>query len=153
MMKSTESFKYFTVKGELSDALITSILDINNAVFGAYQLEAFVEKVTAANNLFCAFAENEGVLIGFKIGYELSDGVFYSWVGGVRESYRQMGIAKKLQEMQEEYLVAHDYKILRTKSTNNFKPMVIFNLKNGFDIVGVENSEHGLKIMFEKELP
>ncbi len=55
--------------------------------------------------------------------------------------------------MQEDYAKQNGYKILRTKSMNHFKPMMILNLKNGFDIVKFyTNDSNQTKIVFEKSL-
>ncbi|GAL27803.1 acetyltransferase GNAT family [Vibrio variabilis] len=39
--------------------------------------------------------------IAYKIGYELSEAEFYSWLGGVSIDYRKLGIATELREQQE----------------------------------------------------
>jgi hypothetical protein len=35
------------------------------------------------------------------VGYELSDGQFYSWLGGVIPEHRQMKVASQLRQLQE----------------------------------------------------
>jgi hypothetical protein len=66
---------------------------------------------------------------------------------------RNLGIAKQLAQLQEEKVKAKGYQTLRTKSMNRFKPMVILNLKNGFDIKSVYTNDVGqTKIVFEKPL-
>ena len=51
------------------------------------------------------------------------------------------------------YLKEKGYQRIRTKSMNRFKPMMILNLKNGFDIVQVYTNDSGqTKIVFEKDL-
>ena len=40
-------------------------------------------------------------LVGFKYGYRRQKGAIHSWLGGVRESYRGQGIARRLMEQQE----------------------------------------------------
>jgi predicted GNAT superfamily acetyltransferase len=93
------------------------------------------------------------MLVGFKIGYRYNETTFYSWVGGVLLSYRQKGIAKHLAKLQEENVTTKRYSKMRTKSMNRFKPMMILNLKNGFNIVQVYTNDIGqTKVVFEKEL-
>ncbi|MGG5488391.1 GNAT family N-acetyltransferase, partial [Gaetbulibacter sp. PBL-D1] len=80
-------------------------------------------------------------LIGFKIGYKYNASTFYSWVGGVLPDYRKNGIGKQLSQLQEQAIKQKGYNTLRTKSMNRFKPMMILNLKNGFDIKSVYTNE------------
>ena len=41
-------------------------------------------------------AEEDGVLLGFKIGYEQDVDTFYSWLGGVNSRARGKGVAQSL---------------------------------------------------------
>jgi len=42
---------------------------------------------------------------------------------------------------------------MRTKSMNRFKPMMILNMKSGFDITNIYTNDVGqTKIIFEKDL-
>ena len=94
-----------------------------------------------------------GQLIGFKLGYLLDSHTFYSWMGGVKQEFRKQGVAKELALMQLEWAKAQGFSKIRTKSKNQFKPMMIFNLKQGFDIVGTElGYQDEVKIIFEKDI-
>ena len=89
--------------------------------------------------------------IGFKIGYHYDQETFYSWVGGVLRTFRNQGIAQRLAALQEQWAKKNGYIKLRTKSMNQYKPMMILNLKNGFDIKQVyTNAKRQTKIVFEK---
>lgn len=91
--------------------------------------------------------------VGFKLGYATSNKSFYSFLGGVLPEYRKKGLALKMADQQELWCRNNGFKKITTKSMNQFKPMVILNLKNGFEITGTEWDERGkLKILFEKEL-
>lgn len=37
--------------------------------------------------------------VGFKIGYELDENKYYSWLGAIDTTYRKRGIASKLMEL------------------------------------------------------
>ncbi|MCM5662342.1 GNAT family N-acetyltransferase [Galbibacter mesophilus] len=151
-MKSMEELNFFTISGKLSNDEIAFIEKVYVQIFEDYQRDSFLKRISEAKNLFSVYASLNNEVVGFKIGYETSPDTFYSWVGGVKEEYRRMGIAKKLQSIQEKYVAEKGCQKLTTKSTNKFKPMMQFNLKNGFDIVGAEPSKNGLKILFEKRL-
>ena len=85
-----------------------------------------------------AFIDN--LPAGFKLGYE-RDGYFYSWLGGVLPKYRRNGVAKKLAEVQEKWALENGYETVTFKTRNRHKAMLIFALKNGFNIIGHEKKE------------
>ena len=78
--------------------------------------------------------------VGFKVGYE-RDGFFYSWMGGILSKFRRNGIAKALADQQESWARANGYNSITFKTRNSHKGMLIFALKNGFDIVGFKEKE------------
>lgn len=92
-------------------------------------------------------------VVGFKIGYELDENKFYSWLGGVDPNYRKRGIALTLMEQQHEYLKGKGYQIVQTKTMNKWRGMLILNIKNGFDVIETYTDEKGVhKIVLEKVL-
>ena len=98
-------------------------------------------------------AEVNGELAGFKAGYE-RDGAFYSWMGGVCPKYRRQGVAKALAREQESWAKSKGYGYIRFKTRNYLQPMLIFALRNGFYIVGVEKRKdpRSNRIWLEKVL-
>ncbi|PHN05613.1 GNAT family N-acetyltransferase [Flavilitoribacter nigricans DSM 23189 = NBRC 102662] len=78
--------------------------------------------------------------VGFKAGYQ-RDGYFYSWMGGIIPEYRQLGLAAALAKRQEEWARAAGYDSITFKTRNQHKAMLIFALKNGFDIIGFREKE------------
>lgn len=94
-----------------------------------------------------------GRVVGYKIGYALDDQIFYSWLGGVRPDCRKLGIASELMRRQHADLRATGYKIVRTKTMNKWRGMLLLNIQTGFDIVATEIDPRGqLKIVLEKKL-
>lgn len=77
----------------------------------------------------------EGEAAGFKVGYEKPD-TFYSWMGGVLPLFRGKGIAKALADYQENWAKIEGYTTVTFKTRNSHKGMLLFALKNGFDIIG-----------------
>lgn len=78
--------------------------------------------------------------IGFKVGYQ-RDGYFYSWMGGVLPNFRRLRIAEKLARKQETWARAQGYDSITFKTRNQHKAMLIFALKNGFNIIGFREKE------------
>jgi len=79
----------------------------------------------------------DGVPAGFKVGYE-RDGYFYSWMGAILPAYRRLGIARQLAEQQEAWAKEKGYPHVTFKTRNRLKPMLLFALSRGFDIIEIQ---------------
>ncbi|MEM1122037.1 MAG: GNAT family N-acetyltransferase [Bacteroidota bacterium] len=79
----------------------------------------------------------DGRPAGFKVGYE-RDGYFYSWMGAILPPYRRLGLARQLAEKQEAWAKGHGYPHVTFKTRNRLKPMLIFALSRGFDIIEIQ---------------
>jgi len=100
-------------------------------------------------------ARCEGNLAGFKVGYErTSDGSFYSWMGGVLEDYRRLGIAHKLADAQDAWALNQNYNMIKFKTKNRLKAMQKFALQRGFTMIAFEPNEDAgeSKIWYERKL-
>jgi len=74
---------------------------------------------------------------GFKVGYE-RDGYFYSWMGAILPAYRRLGLARKLAEKQEAWAKENGYPHVTFKTRNRLKPMLLFAISRGFDIIEIQ---------------
>lgn len=94
------------------------------------------------------------VLVGYKVGYELTEDIFYSWLGGVIPEHRKHGVATSLLNFQEKWIRDSGYKQIKVKSMNRFPNMLNLLISKGYEIVGVEESVGSLdrKILFVKAL-
>lgn len=101
---------------------------------GPPPVEEYEQRFRGVSSLIL-IAEWEKALAGFKVGYE-RDGLFYSWLGGVLPVFRRRGIAQALADRQEEWARSQSYTSITFKTRNQHKNMLIFALRNGFDIVG-----------------
>ncbi|KAB1160542.1 GNAT family N-acetyltransferase [Tenacibaculum aiptasiae] len=132
---------------------LEELLTLYTSVFNDAITEFFLERIQTKEKVFSIIAYYNNNPVGFKIGYQYNSNTFYSWVGGVLPQYRKKGIASQLAKLQENWALQNGFKKLRTKSMNKFKPMLILNLKNGFDIIQVYTNEKGqTKIVFEKSI-
>lgn len=92
-------------------------------------------------------------LIAYKIGYQLNDNVFYSWIGGVHPDHRKKGIAQILMDEQQKLVKQQGYRVIQTKTMNKWKSMLLLNIKNDFKIIETYYDKQGLhKILLEKSL-
>ena len=58
-----------------------------------------------------------------------------------------------LMKNQHQFLKEEGYRTVQTKTMNKWRSMLIFNIKNGFDVVNTQIDSQGIhKILLEKEL-
>ncbi len=79
----------------------------------------------------------DDVPAGFKVGYERAD-YFYSWMGAILPAYRRLGLARQLAEKQELWAKDNGYPHVTFKTRNRLKPMLLFAIGRGFDIIEVQ---------------
>ncbi|MGD8112405.1 GNAT family N-acetyltransferase [Vibrio sp. TRT 21S02] len=126
------------------------------------QVDEFVRKETVASlqarldgkTHLVLVAEEQGQLLGFKIGYQLDEETFYSWFGGVAPAARNKGIAQLLLDEQESSLRKQGYQAVKVKSRNQFPAMLRLLLRNSYLIEKFEEKEPLLesRIHFVKQL-
>ncbi|ENO0725017.1 GNAT family N-acetyltransferase [Vibrio parahaemolyticus] len=116
-------------EGTLEEALqvVTRVKEFANGE----TLDSMSQRLGDKNSLILV-AENNGAIVGFKIGYELDEDTFYSWFGGVAPQARNEGVAQMLLEAQEEWVAEQGYKTLKVKSRNQFPAMLRLLLRNGY---------------------
>ncbi len=152
-MHNEVDYKLFT--GLPPEPLLTSLLELYRCVFNGGAAEDLIHELVYHNQrgpfLINLALLNEQV-IGCKIGYERKPGHFYSWLGCVDAPYRGQGVAVELMRRQHDWCVQQDYRTIRTHTYNQWRGMLLLNIKYGFDIVGTQQGKHGLLIVLEKQL-
>ena len=144
-------FDYFIIKLIPEEDVLDGILELHNVIFGT--ADDLINKMKSKPKLLVITAMNGTKIIGYKIGYELNNGKFYSWLGGVDTHYRKQGIASELMEIQHQYLKENGYNVVQTKTMNKWRNMLVLNIKSGFDVIDTYIDEKGLhKIILEKKL-
>jgi predicted GNAT superfamily acetyltransferase len=144
-----EKFSEYTPK------LVARVLEMEQKVFDSPLSEEIVSKeLEGRTDILALFAFSQDVCCGYKIGFQHSPEIFYSWIGGVVFTYRRRGIATLLMETQHAMVKAMGYKFVRTSTRNKYREMLLLNIKFGFDVTGVQKKlkETDLSIVLEKEL-
>lgn len=92
--------------------------------------------------------------VGFKIGYSLSDQVFYSWMGGILPQYRRSGLATHLMQYQENWCCQEKYRIIRVKTRAKHSGMRALLTRNRYrEIDREKRTDAGeTRLVFEKTL-
>ncbi len=118
-----------------------------------YPIEVFHERLGKRDWLGLV-AEDDGELLGFKLGYDNGDGVFYSWLGGVLPAARRRGAARLLLHAQESWVLDHGYREIWVKSRNRYRNMLMLLLSEGYQIFDIEPKEQleDNRIWFRKSL-
>ena len=92
-------------------------------------------------------------MIGYKIGYQIRDDYFESWVGGVIPAYRRQGIAKHLIEQQHRWCTEQGFSYINTLTSGDNQAMLIANLNAGYQVVGTYHDRNQtLKVILQKTL-
>lgn len=138
---------------QITDQDLTRLAPIVEAVLSSHSPN-FASKLRSHTVNYLLEATLDDHLVGFKLGYQIDQDSFYSWVGGVLPEYQNFGVASALMKAQHHWCQQAGYKKILTKTANKYKKMLQLNLKFGFDIVGTESSSdgRGLKILMEKKL-
>ncbi|MBY7796687.1 GNAT family N-acetyltransferase [Vibrio fluvialis] len=103
-------------------------------------VETLAQRLAGKRDLIL-IAEEDGQLLGFKIGYELDSETFYSWFGGVSSLARNRGVAQQLLDAQEQWVAEQGYGKLTVKSRNQFPAMLRLLLRNSYLIENFEKTE------------
>ncbi|KPM48536.1 GNAT family N-acetyltransferase [Jiulongibacter sediminis] len=120
----------------------------------SYPLNEYENRLNGKRHIIL-IAFVDGQPAGFKIGYESDkSGVFYSWMGGVIPQFRKNRLVTLLAEKQEEIAKENGFEKIEFKTRNYLKPMLIFALQRGFDIIRVEprNESYQNRIILRKQL-
>lgn len=133
----------------LSAGLWTRLSPLVDSVFGALSFEEVEARLASQKDVLILLGTFEGDVVGFKIGYGI-DSAFYSWLGGVREDRRGLGVGGELMGAQHSWASSHGYRSIVTKTLSQWSGMLGLNLKEGFQITGTEESVRGLKILMKK---
>ena len=138
-----------------AEPLQTALLDLLTQIFDNQSRPELLAELTyqqthSGLHIWLAIADEQ--VVGCKLGYERNPGHYYSWLGGVRPDFRGRGIAAELMQRQHDWCRQHHYHTLRTHTYNQWRLMLILNLRFGFDIIGTVQGKHGLMIVLEKKL-
>lgn len=145
------SFDYFIFHSMPDGDILDGIIELHKVIFGT--TEDLINKMKSKQQLLVITAMDGKKVIGYKMGYEIDDIKFYSWLGGVDPIYRNLGIASTLMDKQHQYLKGKGYYVVQTKTMNKWRSMLVLNIKNGFDVIDTYTDENGLhKIILEKNL-
>jgi len=98
------------------------------------------------------YAEENDRLIGFKIAYATRSKRLYSWLGGVLPEYRRRGVGQALMDFQHAWAKERGYLNVETGTIKNNVPMMMLNLRSGFEIIGTYSRAGKTRVLMAKRL-
>jgi predicted GNAT superfamily acetyltransferase len=144
-----------------SEPQMGQLLDLLAQIFTNQSREEWLadltSKATTNSGFQLLLAVVDDQLVGCKVGYAYNSAsnessTFYSWLGGVSPDFRGKGLAGELMRRQHEWCKECGYSAIRTHTYNQWRDMLILNLKHDFQIIGTKPGKHGLTIVLEKAL-
>ena len=126
-----------------------------NAIFNPQVDRSFFDRRLEHHpEVLVLVAQLDGQPVGFSCGYELRPSTYYTWLCGVVPDARRMGIATQLMAAVQAWAIEHRYEMARFECYNQHRPMLLFAIKNGYDIVGVrwDARTAGNHVIFERQL-
>lgn len=124
------------IRGPVSQEQIEPLYDLFTQAFDTPPSESFQQRLNEKNDLSILLVHENAQLIGFKIGYRKSLGVFFSWLGAVDKNHRRRGIARSLLHHQHQLCAERRYKEIQTEADGSNRAMIILNLQEGFEVYG-----------------
>jgi GNAT superfamily N-acetyltransferase len=137
------------------DKLLPQALELYNGMFRPRrEVDFFKRRFMGRYNVLTLIARMDDRPVGFWVGFELKPGMFYHWLGGVRQGVLRHGVGRQLQEAQQAWAKDHEYEYIRCECMNHQREFVHFAIEVGYDIVGVRwDSTHADNlIVFEKNI-
>ena len=134
---------------EITDLSAIAKLELRIPEFdGPYTLQKIQKRLE--NRKFLALvAKSAGEIVAYKVGYGETESRFYSWIGGVLPEHRRKGWATELLRYQEQWCREQGYREINVWTANRYRTMLIFLLKEQYEIYAVANDS---KVLMRKVL-
>lgn len=116
-------------------ALYRGVVDLHREAFES-DLTVLVEELSYRKDVLLLVAHDDDRVLGYKLGHRFEPRVYFSLTGAVTESARRQGIAKALMERQHAWCQEQGYLAVRTETKNEHRAMLLFNIADGFDVIG-----------------
>ncbi len=146
---------YESYHGLPPEPLLTSLVDLLTDVFANQTRDELTQDLAyqlTRPRFSTLLAIEENQVVGCKLGYEQRPGQFYSWLGCITPTHRGRGLAAQLMRQQHDWCRQQGYATVRTHTYNQWRDMLILNLRFDFSIIGTLQGKRGLTIVLEKAL-
>ena len=141
------------IQAPVSQDMASQLAVVFEEAFGEPPSGSFLGRLNEKRDLSVLVAEEEGKIVGFKIGYTRYRGVFFSWLGAVLPGHHRRGIARALLRRQHELCAERGFQEIQTEAAGTNKAMLVLNLQEGFEVSGVHlGHEDNVTVQLRKRL-
>jgi GNAT superfamily N-acetyltransferase len=137
-------------QGSMADAA-EPLLALCRSVFPDFTDAYLLDRLPRLDDPMLWLAVENGGWKGFKLGYRRGSELFYSWLGGVAPELRGKGVASELMRLQHADAAAQGYRFVETRTRAENNPMILLNLRRGFQIAGFEIDAHGIPVVIQRK--
>ena len=135
-----------------SSEFIDELTSLSTLVFGQIESDYVAWRIQNMPKATAFISEVAGELVGYKLGYAMTQTRYYSWLGGVHPDYRQQGLASALMRKQHQWGAEAGYTMIETGTDQDNVAMAKVNLAHGFVVCGVRTKPARTQILYSKEL-
>jgi predicted GNAT superfamily acetyltransferase len=147
------SINFRHIEAPVDDQLCSRLTELFEICFQQAANHDFAKRLNEKLRLHIVLAESDGKLIGFKVGYEQFDRVFFSWLGGVHPEHHRSGIGRELLRQQHTWCAQTGYREIQTTTFGDGAAMLILNLREGFEVYGTYLADDGkIRVQLRRKL-
>jgi len=141
-----------TLPTPLSPSDRAAIAGLYVAAFAPSDLASDLAWLENAPRSHLLAAHDGDTLVGFKWANQRRPHELHSNLGVVAPSHRRRGIARALLRAQHAWAAEQGFARVTTNTYGHFGPMLVLNLAEGFELVGLRRTPRGLKLLLERDL-
>ena len=134
-------------------SVVDELESLNSGVFESVAPRYVSWRMSSMPDVSAFLAIADDKIVGFKVGYAMSQRKYYSWLGGVHSEFRRRGIASELMERQHKWIAARGYTVVETSANQENVAMAQVNLRHGFAVCGIRVEPARTQVLYSKELP
>lgn len=142
---------YSLHQAPLAPALVRQVTALAREVFDDPALD-LGWRLSVMPNATAVLARSQGRLVGFKLGYAMTETKYYSWLGGVHASLRGSGVARQLMRRQHRWLERMGCSQVETATDPHNLAMARLNLQEGFAVCGSRSLPGRTQVLYLKVL-
>ena len=132
-------------------SLLQELTHLARAVFDEPTLD-LEWRLSVMPEATAVLARDDGRLVGFKLGYAMTESRYYSWLGGVHLAARGRGVARQLMRRQHRWLEEMGCAQVETSSDQGNVAMARVNLQEGFTVCGMRSMPGRVQVLYLKLL-
>lgn len=145
------TFAYSLRQAPFEPPLLQELTQLARDVFDDPGLDV-TWRLTAMPEATAVLARDGGRLVGFKLGYAMTECRYYSWLGGVHPAARGAGIARQLMRLQHRWLRDRGCSQIETSTDAGNAAMARVNLREGFTECGTRSVPGRVQVLYLKLL-